>query len=141
MVQPCGINQQFALESTNKYVLEDILTHNITWAMTILVASVNKRCNIDQYPPTIYRWCLSRTLHYIFYLHNNYPNTRILISKYKFINAYWWTVDTASAVVQTIFIYGDMVFLWLQLSFGSCFNVTSWCCFSKVVVDLSNKIA
>lgn len=33
-----------------------------------------------------------------------------------------------------------MVFLCLQLFFGDCVNPPSWCCFSKMVVDLSNKI-
>ena len=99
MMHPCGIAWQFNLKSTCKRVLKDRLTHYMMWAMTSPDASMNKSCNMDQYHPMIYRWCLSRTLQHIVALRNNCPDTKILISNYEFRNAYCRIVHAALAVV------------------------------------------
>ena len=141
MVQPCGIARRFALKWTGLRVLKDRLTHDLTWAMTKPNASINNRCDITQYPKMIYGWYLLRCLHYIVALRNAYLSTRILISKYNFSDAYRRIAYAATAAAQTIIACGDLVFIALRLSFRGSVNPPSWCCFSEMVTDLSNKLA
>ena len=118
LVQPCGIARRFALEKTDLRIQKDQLTHDLSWVMTVPDASINSRCDIDQYPEMIYGWCLLWCLHYIIMLWNAYPSTKILISKYDFSNAYWRIAHAATAAAQMIISCGEVAFIVLQLSFG-----------------------
>ena len=140
MVQPCGLAAQFTLTASGLRVLKDRLTHNLSFSITIPDASVNSRCDMSAYPAMIYGFCFLRLIHYIVALRLEYPEERILISKYNFSDAYRRVAHSAVAAAQTILIVGEIAYIMLRLSFGGSCNPPAWCAFSEMLTDLSNKI-
>ncbi len=140
MVQPCGLAAQFALTRTGERVLKDRLTHNLSHSITQYDASVNMRSNIDAYPEMIFGWCLLRLIHFICALRLQYPGMAILIAKFDFSDAYRRMRHKAKTALETILIVGQIAFVMIRLSFGGSVNPPSWCCFPKMLTDLSNEI-
>jgi hypothetical protein len=95
---------------------------------------------MSQYPKMIFGWCLPRIIHFIVALRLAHPESRILIAKYNFSNAYRRIAHLASAAAQTIILLASIAFLALRLSFGGSPNPPTWCSFSELVTDLSNEI-
>jgi hypothetical protein len=101
---------------------------------------VNSRIKLKDYAKMIYGWCLSRVVHYIVALRAAYPQQRIFISKYDYSDAYRRVHHAASAAVQSIIVIDEIAYIPLQLTFGGSPNPPTWCAFSEMVTDLSNKI-
>jgi hypothetical protein len=95
---------------------------------------------MTQYPEMIFGWRLPRIIHFVVALRLAYPNTRILIAKYDFSDAYRWIDHSARARVQSIIVLSFIAFLALRLAFGGSPTPPTWCCFSEMVTDLSNEI-
>ena len=62
----------------------------------------------------IYGFCLLRLIHYIVALRLEYPEERILISKYDFSDAYRRVAHSAAAAAQTILIVGEIAYIMLS---------------------------
>ena len=88
MVQPCNLADQFSLSDSGERIKKKRLTHDLSFWITKLNASINKRTDSSLYPELIYGFCLSRIIHYVCALRSAYPNERILISKFDFSDAY-----------------------------------------------------
>ena len=135
MVQACGLALQHALEGI-KYRLN----HDLSFSITGEDVSVNSRCDMDEYPEMVYRFCLSQIIHFIVSLRGKYREERILISKYDFSDAYQRMAHGASSAIQTILVHGARAYIYLRLTFGASANPAVWCGFSEMVCDLSNEI-
>ena len=140
MVQPVGIASQFCLTESGERKIKNRLTHDMSYSITKKNASINKRSDMEQYPDMVYGFCLIRTIHFVVALRQDFPNERILISKFDFSDAYRRISLSGLAVVQTILIVQSIAFLCLRLSFGGSVNPPTWCSFSEMVTDLSNEI-
>jgi len=140
MIQAMGIVSQWTINAAGDRVVKKRLTHDLSYWITKIYASVNSRCNLDMYPPMIYGWCLIRIIHYIIALRLAFPTMRILISKYDFSDAYRRIAHASKAAAQTIFVIGQVAFICLRLSFGGAVNPPSWCCVSEMITDLSNEL-
>jgi hypothetical protein len=105
-VQPLGLAKQFGLSSDGtrkiKYRMTQDLSYSHTKTAKGLPVSVNSRIDMDAYPEMIFGWCLLRIIHLIISLRLHYPQTRILISKYDYSDAYRRMAHSASAAAQTI---------------------------------------
>ena len=66
---------------------------------------------MEQYPDMVYGFCLIRTIHYVVALRQDFPNERILISKFDFSDAYRRISLFRLAVVQTILIVQSIAFV------------------------------
>jgi hypothetical protein len=88
MVQPCGMAQQFALQTDGSREIKNRLTHDLSFSSGDPTLAVNQRIDMDQYPEMIYRWCLLRVLHFVVVLRLAHPDRKIFISKYDFSYAY-----------------------------------------------------
>jgi hypothetical protein len=140
LVQPCGLASQFALKADGSRVLKHRLTHDLSYEITGENVSVNNRVDMSRYPEMIFGWCLPRVIHFIVALRLAYPDSRILIAKYDFSDAYRRITHSAKAASQTIIVLASIAFLALRLSFGGSPNPPTWCSFSEMVTDLSNEI-
>ena len=140
MVQPCNLADQFTLTDTGERVNKKRLTHDLSFWITKMNASINKRCDMEKYPGMVYGFCLHRIIHYICALRLKFPNERILISKYDFSDAYRRIAHSARAVAQTILVIENVAYLCLRLSYGGAPNPPTFCCCSEMVNDLSNEI-
>jgi hypothetical protein len=144
-VQPLGLAKQFGLSSDGtrkiKYRMTQDLSYSHTKTAKGLPVSVNSRIDMDAYPEMIFGWCLLRIIHLIISLRLHYPQTRILISKYDYSDAYRRMAHSASAAAQTIAASAGLAFIALRLTFGGSPNPPSWILFSEMVTDLANEIA
>ena len=122
MVQACGLAVQHALEG-----IKCRLTHNLSFPITNEGASVNSRYNMAAYPEMVYRFCLSRTIHFIVALQRKFPEERILISKYDFSNVYRRMAHRASSSIHTILVHGTRAYIYLRLLFGVSANLAVFC--------------
>jgi hypothetical protein len=95
--------------------------------------SVNSCINMSAYPEMIYRWCMSRILHYIIVLWLTFPSTLVLIPKYDYSDAYRQVAHSATAVAQTISTCNNYAYIYNRFTFGGYF--------SGIVTDLANKIS
>ena len=116
------------------------LTQDMSKGITKENVSINDRADISQYPAMIYRFCLLRIIHFVVALRLAFPNERILISKFDFSDAYRRIAHAALAAAQTILVVGEIAYICLRLSFGRSVNPPTWCSFSEMVTDLSNKL-
>jgi hypothetical protein len=139
LVQPCGLASQFALNADGSRVQKNRLTHDLSYEITGKNISVNNQVDMSQYPEMIFGWCLPRIIHFIVALRIAYPNSRILIAKYNFSDAYRRITHSAKAASQTIIVLAGIAFLALRLSFGGSPNPPTWCSFSEMIMDLSNN--
>jgi hypothetical protein len=73
--------------------------------------SVNNRVDMEKYPEMIFGWCLPRIIHFVVALRLAYPDTRILIAKYNFSDAYRRINHSARAAVQSIIVLASIAFL------------------------------
>jgi hypothetical protein len=141
LVQPFGLAQQFTLTELGERVVKYRLTQDLSFSLLQEACSVNSRIDMAKYNGMIYRWCLSRLIHFIIALCLAYPNQSILISKYDYSDAYCCMVHAGSAAAQSIAVYGKVAYIALRLTFGGSPNPPTWCLFSEMVTDLANEIA
>jgi hypothetical protein len=66
---------------------------------------------MTKYNAMIYRWCLSRLLHYIVVLRLAYPDQSILISKYGYSNAYRCMIHAGPAATQSIAVFDNIAYV------------------------------
>ena len=135
MVQACGLALQHILEGI-KY--RD--THNLSFFTTGKEASDNSNCDMETYQEMVYGLCLSRIIHFIVNFRRRFPNKKILISKYDFLDAYTRMAHKASLTIQTILVQGKRVYIYLQLTIRAWENPVICCWFREMVCDLSNKM-
>jgi len=140
MLQPCNLAAQFSLTASGERVLKNRLTHDMSNSITQEDASVNSRCDMEQYPPMVYGWALMRIITYIVALRLAHPTKRILLSKYDLSDAYRRIANGAKAAVETILVVGQIAYIMLRLCFGGSTCPPTWCSFSEMVTDLSNEI-
>ena len=79
-------------------------------------------------------------IHLICALSLQYLGMAILIAKFDFSDAYRRMSHKAKTALETILIVGQIAFIMIRLSFGRSVNPPSWCCFSKMLTNLSNEI-
>ena len=113
MLQPCNLADQFGLTETGKRVKKKRLTHDMSDCITQDDASLNKRSNMTHYPEMIYGWALMRIITYIVVLRLNYPEKKILISKYDLSDAYRRVANGFKAAAETILVVGHLAFIML----------------------------
>ena len=85
---------------------------------------------MEAYPEMVYGFCLSRIIHFIVALRGKYPEDRILISKYDFLDAYRRMAHRALLAIQTILVHGARAYIYLVLTFEASANPVVWCGFS-----------
>jgi hypothetical protein len=141
MVQPAGVVKQFSLREDGSRALKRCLTQDLSFPLTFPSASVNSQIDMDAYTEMIYGWCLTRIIHFIVALRLAYPHLLILIVKYDYSDAYRRIAHSPSAAAQSIIIFAGIAYIALQLTFGGSPNPPTWCAFSEMVTDLSNKIS
>lgn len=122
LVQPFGLAQQFTLTELGKRVAKYRLTQNLSFSLSQKNCSVNPRIDMSQYNEMIYRWCLSRIIHYIVALCLAYPNQSILIAKYNYSDAYRGMVHAGKAAAQSIAVFDKVANVALCLTFGGSPN-------------------
>jgi hypothetical protein len=140
LVQPCGMVCQFALNASGGHELKTRLIQDLSYSITDDSISVNDRIDMSQYTGMVYGWCLGRTIHFIIALHLRYPSKRIFLSKYDYSDAYQRVAHSACAAMQSIIIFGHIAYIALRLTFGGLPDLPTWCAFSEIISNLSNKI-
>jgi hypothetical protein len=88
----------------------------------------------------VYGWCLLRVIHFIVALRFAHPNTRILVAKFDFSDAYRRVFHAASAMVKSILVVAGIAYLVLRLTFGGAPNTPTWCCISEMLTDLACEV-
>jgi hypothetical protein len=141
LVQPFGLAQEFTLTKLGERVVKYRLTQDLSFSLSQEACSVNSRIDMARYNEMIYRWCLSRLIHFVIALRLAYPNQSILISKYDHSDVYRRMVHAGSAAAQSIAVYDKVAYIALRLTFGGSPNPPTWCLFSEMVTDLANEIA
>jgi hypothetical protein len=96
---------------------------------------------MTKYNEMIYGWCLSRLIHFIIALRPAYPQQSIFIAKYDYRDAYRRMAHSGQAGAQSIAVFDHIAYIALRLTFGVSLNPPTWCLFSKMVTNLSNKLA
>jgi hypothetical protein len=140
MVQPAGVVKQFLLQADGSREMKSRLTQDLSFPLTSLSASVNKRIDMGACAEMIYGWCLSRVIHFIVALRLAHPLIRIFIMKYDYSDACRRVAHSPSAAAQSIIIFARVAYLSLRLTFGGSTNPPTWCSFSEMVTHLSNEI-
>ena len=140
MVQPCNLADHFFLSNSGEKIKKKRLTHDLSFWITKLNASINKRTDSSLYPELIYGFCLSQIIHYVCALRSAYPNEQILISKFDFSDAYRQVAHSLKAAAQTILVIEEIAYICLRLSYGGAPNPSTFCSFLEMVTNLSNKI-
>jgi hypothetical protein len=145
IVQAMGLVSQWTIDEKANRIIKYRLTQDLSYATTDKSLAVNKRINMSAYPEMIYGWCLPRIIHSIVSLRLAYPESRILITKYDYSDAYRRIAHSAQAAVQTIGTTETaeskrIAFICLRMTFGGSPNPPTWCLFSEMVTDLANEI-
>jgi hypothetical protein len=86
---------------------------------------------MDAYVEMIYRWCLTRIIHFIVVLRLAHPLSLIFIVKYDYSDAYCRVAHSALTAAQSIIVFAGVAYITLQLTFGGSPNPPTWCAFSK----------
>jgi len=141
MVQPCGLATQFGLMPDGSRKLKKRLTHDLSYSLTMPETSVNSRVDMARYPEMVYGWCLSRVIHFVVALRVKYPDTKILIAKFDYSDAYRRVSHASSSIAQTIIVWAGIAYIALRLAFGGSPNPACFCAFSETLTDLSNDIS
>ena len=143
MVQSLGLAKQWTLDETGQRIPKYRLTQDLSFTCVKgdRGLSINSRIDMTAYPEMIYGWCMSRILHYIIALRLAFPNSRVLIAKYDYSDAYRRVAHSATAVAQTISTCDDLAYVYNRLTFGGSPNPPTWCNFSEIVTDLANEIS
>jgi hypothetical protein len=106
LAQPLGMAKQITLYDAGKRIPNYRLTQDLSFSISQKRCSVNNRIDMDQYNEMIYRWCLSRIVHFIVALQYRFPG--ILMSKYDYSDAYRRIAHSASASTQSISVFKDI---------------------------------
>jgi len=134
MVQPCGLATQSGLLPDGSRKLKKRLTHKLSYSLTRPGTPVNSRIDMDKYPEMVYRWCLSRIIHFIIALRMENPGREILIAKFDCSDAYRRVSHAAFAVVQLVLVWAGVAYIALQLAFGGSPNPACLCAFSLTLI-------
>jgi hypothetical protein len=140
LVQPFGMAVQWTLDEQGARVLKYRLPQDLSFSMSKENASVNSRVDMNEYNKTIYGWCLSRIIHYVVSLQGEFREKRIFVAKYNYSDTYRRMNHAASAVTQSIAIFGKIAYIALRLTFGGSPNPPTWCLFFEIVTGLANEI-
>jgi hypothetical protein len=140
LAQPLGMAKQITLNDAGQRIPNYRLTQDLSFSISQKNCSVNDRIDMDQYNEMIYGWCLSRIIHYVVALRSRFPTDRVLMSKYDYSDAYRRIAHSASASTQSIYVFKDIAYVALRLTFGGSPNPPTWCLFSEMVTDLANQL-
>jgi hypothetical protein len=140
LVQPFGMAKQTTLTELGERQVKYRLTQDLSFSLTGDRRSVNSRIDMSAYVGMIYGWCLLRLIHFIVALRAKFPQSRILICKYDYSDAYRRIAHAAHAAVQSIAVFAGIAYIALRMTFGGSPNPPTWCMFSEMVTDLSNEI-
>jgi hypothetical protein len=119
-VQPLGLAKQLGLSSDRTRKIKHQMTQDLSYSLNRtakgIPVSVNSRFDMHAYPEMIIGWCLLRIIHLIISIRIHYPNSRILISKDDYSDAYRRMTHSASAAAQTISESAGLAFIALRLT-------------------------
>ena len=83
MIQACGLMIQHKLKGI-KYRL----TYGLYFSITGNDTSVNSKYDMNACPEIFYGLCHTRIMYFVVALRLRFPNEKMLISKYDFVDAY-----------------------------------------------------
>jgi hypothetical protein len=140
MVQPAGVVKQFSLREDGARFQKRRLTQDLSFPLTFPGASINNRIDMEAYIEMIYGWCLSRVIQFVVALRLAHPSLRVFIVKYDYSDAYRRVAHSPLAAAQSIIVFAGIAYIALRLTLGGSPKPPTWSAFSKMVMDLSNKI-
>ena len=101
LVAPMNIVDQFSINERGEIIQKKRLTHNQSFVFSS-GTSLNNRVLKDKLQDVMYGTCLSRVIHNILILRQNYPNKRILMQKVDYKSAYRRAHLNFDTAIQTI---------------------------------------
>jgi len=102
--------------------------------------SVNERVITELLPNCMYRFTLSRILHYIISLRLRHPTTKIFISKFYLDSTYRRCHLSGSTAAECLTIYKDTLLMALRMTFGGSPCPTMWGYTSETITDVCNTL-
>jgi hypothetical protein len=140
-LQPGGIVSQFSINSDGSRKLKKRFTHDLSFSLTSIDASINDRIDMSDYPDMVYGWCMPRVLHFLAALRSRNPGERIFISKYDYSDAYKRISQTAETAAATVIRLDGTAYVCLRMVFGGSPNPAGFSGFSETLTDLANELA
>ena len=120
---PLGCQEQETINTNGERIPKLRMTHDQTFPRPS-GKSVNLRVIKEELPPCMYRFVLSRILHYIVDLQYRHPRTKIFLCKFDIDAAYCWFHLSSSTALESMTIYGGLLLIALRLTFsGSPFHL------------------
>jgi hypothetical protein len=102
--------------------------------------SINLRVIKEDLPPIRYSFTLNWLVHYIIYLQQKLPSTRILISKIDMDAAYHHCTISWSTAYESLTIYDGLLLVALRMTFGGSPCPSLWGIISETSTDLANNL-
>ena len=140
-LQPGGIVSQFSINGDGTRKLKKRFTHDLSFSLTSIDASINDRIDMSCYPDMVYGWCLPRILHYLAALRCRNPGRKIFISKYDYSDAYKRISQRAETAAATVIKLDNIAYICLRMVFGGSPNPAGFSGFSETLTDLANELA
>ena len=141
---PTSIIEQMTIDNMGTFIEKRRPIHDQSFPQEVSQTSVNGRVHKELLDECIYGHMLSRVIHYILWLRQKFPHTRILISKADIDSAYRRAHVTERAAAKTItwFQSGDqkMLLLCLRLIFGGTPGPSLFSTISECLTNLVNAI-
>ena len=134
-----GVVEQEAIDKHGNAITKFWMTHDQSFP-GLPGLSVNSRLIVEKPPPCMFGLCLKRILHYIASLRSHHPNTRILMNKYDFKSAYHRFNLSAQTALESITPFDELLFIFLQMTFGRAACPPQWGCISKTICDAVNDL-
>jgi hypothetical protein len=117
-VAPLGLQIQETINKSGDVFEKMSMTHDQTFPGPS-GKSVNKRVLHSELPPNVYGSTLKRILNYITNSCLHHPNSKIFLSKFDFVSAYWYCHLSASTAYESMTTHDEFLILSLRLTFGS----------------------
>ncbi len=138
-IAPLGCIKQTSINEKEDWVIKYRMTHDQSFPGPSSL-SVNKQVSKELLPPRMYSFVLSRLLHYIVSTRQQFPSTKIYISKFDIDAAYrrcHLSHDTAS---ECLTIHNGTLFMALWLTFGGTPCPAQWGLISDTIINTCNTL-
>jgi hypothetical protein len=136
---PLGCQQQWTINEKGSRTHKYRMTHDQSFPGPSGL-SINLRVIKEDLPPIRYSFTLNWLVHYIIYLQQKLPSTRILISKIDMDAAYHHCTISWSTAYESLTIYDGLLLVALRMTFGGSPCPSLWGIISETSTDLANNL-
>jgi hypothetical protein len=137
---PLGIAQQYTINELGEMIDKHLACHDHTYHSGPSNLSLNLCMDKSTLVPCQYGHCLWRVIHQVHFLHHDFPDTPILLSKADLDAAYRRVTSIWHLAIQCICVVGHLASILLRLPFSAAAAPSEFCVISEMICDIANQL-